>query len=106
MPDELPKVSNMNLPGMDMDGRPLQYYLELIYPEIYRAAKTTVEIGMCHTRAADSIRISYESDRDGWVIEQGSIFTWDMEDEVGDPAWKEVAFIKAWGSDPEEDSDA
>ena len=47
-------------------------------------------------RAADNIRISYDYDRDGWVVEQSSIFEWDADDEECDEDWQEVAFVKAW----------
>ena len=48
--------------------------IEWMYPEIYdKDNQSTLEIGMCHTRATDSIRIKYDSDRDGWIIEQSSI---------------------------------
>ncbi len=62
----------MDLQGKEND-KPLHHCIELIYPEIYDKEKTTIEIGMCHTRAVGSIRISYDSGRDGWIIEQASI---------------------------------
>jgi hypothetical protein len=90
----------IDLQGTEND-KPLHHSVELMYPEIYAKEKTTIEIGMCHTRAADSIRISYDSDRDGWVIEQASIFKW-ADDSVCDPDWQEVAFIPAWGREKKE----
>jgi hypothetical protein len=74
------------------------------YPEIYDKKKlSTLQIELCHTRAADNIRIKYESDRDGWVIEQASIFEWDCDDEICDSDWQEVAFIKAWAREKNKD---
>ena len=67
-----------------------------MYPEIYDKNKSHIILGMCHTRAADSIRISYDSDRDGWAIEQASTFEWSANDNVCDQDWQEVAFIEAW----------
>ena len=92
---------------MDIDGtknhRPTHTVINLMYPAIYTGEKTTVEIGMFHVRAADSIRISYESGRDGWVIEQASTFEWSVDDEVCDPDWQEVAFVKAWAREKPSD---
>jgi hypothetical protein len=51
-----------------------------------------VEVGLMHVRAADDIRVSYDLERDGWVIEQ------DAQSEDGSRAWVEVAFLKAWAA--------
>lgn len=84
------------------NGKPTHEMVDLIYPEIYdKNNLTTLEVGICHTRATDSIRISYESERDGYIIEQASIFQWDIDDDICDPDWKEVAFIKAWAREKE-----
>lgn len=53
-------------------------------------------VGLVDVRAADSLRISYDFDRDGWKIEQASKFEWEADDPVCDPDWQEVAFIEAW----------
>jgi len=55
-----------------------------------------IEVGLCDVRAADSIRISYDFKRDGYKIEQASIFEWNGDDIESDPDWKEVAFVQAW----------
>jgi hypothetical protein len=89
-----------------LDGKagdkPLHHSVDLSYPEIYQDEKTTIEISMCHVRAADSIRISYDADRDGWVIEQAAVFEWPVDDPVCDPGWAEVAFVEAWGREKKE----
>lgn len=59
-----------------------------------------VEVGLIDVRAADSIRIHYDFERDGYVIRQASKFEWAADDEVCDPGWQEVAFIQAWGREP------
>ena len=59
-------------------------------------------MSLTDVRAADDIRISYDYDRDGWVIEQASIFEWDGDDEECDEDWQEVAFVKAWARSPED----
>jgi hypothetical protein len=47
-------------------------------------------------RASDGIRMHYDYQRDGWVIEQAAKFAWDIDDNVCDPEWAEVAFIQSW----------
>lgn len=77
--------------------------INLIYPRNEDSIKHLL-IGLMDTRAADDLRISYDFERDGWKIEQSSIFSWDCDDEVCDPDWQEVAFIKAWQRQTERDS--
>lgn len=67
---------------------------ELEYPRLEGRPKF-IEIGLMDVRAADSIRVSYDFGRDGWVIEQASKFAWGAREDV-DPDWKEVAFVQAW----------
>lgn len=69
--------------------------VELFYPRGEGNARQIL-VSLMDIRAADDIRISYDFDRDGWVIEQASIFAWPAGDEVCDPDWQEVAFIEAW----------
>ena len=56
-------------------------------------------VGLSDVRAADSILIHYDFDRDGYVIRQASKFSW-AEGEDIDEDWQEVAFIQAWARDP------
>lgn len=63
--------------------------VELWYPRIERIK--TIQVGLIDVRAADHIRISYDFDRDGWVIQQQSGIS-DDDEEV----WQEVAFIESW----------
>jgi hypothetical protein len=70
-------------------------HIQLWYPR--NSAIDKIVLGLCDVRAADDIRISYDFDRDGWKIEQASIFEWDGDDPVCDPDWQEVAFVEAWG---------
>ena len=60
-------------------------------------------------RASDGVRLHYDYERDGWVIEQASRFSW-TEKEVDaaeakclplDSDWQEVAFVRSWGRDTE-----
>jgi hypothetical protein len=79
--------------------------IELWYPRV-AGNVTTIEVGLMDVRAADSIRISYDFDRDGYVIKQASRFSWTSEQvDAGDldDDWQEVAFIRAWAREVEED---
>jgi hypothetical protein len=70
--------------------------IELWYPRV-DDNPTHLTVGLMDVRAADDIRVSYDFERDGWVIEQASTFQWEIDDpDCGDPDWQEVAFIKAW----------
>lgn len=68
---------------------------EFWYPRI-EGHINEIEVGLSDVRAADSILISYDFDRDGYSIKQASVFSWDVDDKVCDSGWKEVAFIQAW----------
>jgi hypothetical protein len=76
-------------------------YLDLWYPGIGDNPRT-LQIALMHVRAADDIQVSYDMDRDGWVIKQASRFSWGAEDEGCDPDWQEVAFIQAWARKQED----
>lgn len=80
-------------------------YIEIWYPRsessIPEKQIDTIEIGLMDTRAADNIRVSYDFDRDGWSIKQASKFEWDIDDEICDEGWQEVAFIQAWALEKE-----
>lgn len=70
--------------------------VDLYYPRA-ESNVNSVEISLVDVRAADSIRISYDFGRDGWKIEQASVFEWEADDTECDPGWQEVSFIQAWG---------
>lgn len=74
-------------------GRTL--HIDLCYPRSEDDRPNTIEVDLMDVRAADSIRISYDFDRDGWAIQQASRFSWEPGEE-SDPGWAEVAFVKAW----------
>jgi hypothetical protein len=59
-----------------------------------------VEVGIECVRAADAIRIHYDFERDGYVIQQARIVRHDDHDEE---VWQEVYFAQAWAlGDPDE----
>lgn len=76
-----------------VSDRVLSFDIE--YPRI-EGNVDTVEVGLMDVRAADSVRITYDFDRDGWSIQQASVFEWDGDDDEMDSDWQEVAFIEAW----------
>jgi hypothetical protein len=86
---------------------PTHTRVEWLFPEIYDNEKvSTLILGLSHTRSADDIRIKYSADRDGWIIEQASVFEWGKDDVICDPDWQEVAFISAWAREKKEVDDA
>lgn len=76
-------------------------HVDIWYPQSDDGRPKFLTVGLMDVRAADSIRISYDFDRDGWKVEQASIFEWEADDPVCDPDWQEVAFIAAWGREQE-----
>lgn len=88
----------MNKFAVDWETRESKYQtptIQLWYPRNEGNAKA-IEIELSDVRAADSLQVSYDFERDGWVIKQASVFEWDVDDEICDPDWQEVAFIKSW----------
>lgn len=74
--------------------------LDLCYPRNEGNA-TTIELGLVDVRAADSIRITYDFDRDGWTIRQAAGRRFDVA--ADSLVWQEVAFVQAWAlSEPGE----
>lgn len=71
--------------------------VELSYPR-NEGNDEALEVELMDVRAADSLRIEYDFERDGWSIQQASRFSWESNDEfeeIGED-WKEVAFVQAW----------
>ena len=65
------------------------------YPQIYsREPLSSLFIHLSHTRAASSIRIQYDGERDGWAISRDD----SPEDQDADQPvlWAEIAFVPAW----------
>jgi hypothetical protein len=80
--------------------------VELTYPKISENGVTKIFIDQESVRATDGIRLSYDYDRDGWIIEQQSRFAWRADDKVFDPDWQEVAFIESWAREETEEETA
>jgi len=84
-------------------GREFESFFEFQYPS--RDRNEYLHVDLMDVRAADGIRIHFDFDRNGWVIEQASVFRWDVDDEVCDEGWQEVAFCEAWALEVREDDD-
>jgi hypothetical protein len=67
----------------------------------------TLEIDLCDVRASDGIRITYDFDRDGWVmwqpkgVEMMHCDACDVHlmNSKGEEEWVEVAFAKSWAKE-------
>ena len=73
-----------------------ELHVGLWYPDNPDTEISKIVIALMDVRAADDIRISYDKDRDGWLIEQATVFEWPIDDKVGDAGWTETAFAPAW----------
>lgn len=89
----------------DSAVNPPTVHVELGYPGVPpkpgEVRARHVQVGLMGVRAADDIRISYDKERDGWSIEQASMFSWPADDPICDEDWQEVAFVKAWAREEE-----
>jgi len=64
-------------------------------PALPHSNGRAIQIDLVHVRASDGIRVFYDFDRDGWVIQQPKRLCWEA-DENPDPQWTEVAFAQSW----------
>lgn len=76
---------------IDTDDKPVT--VNLSYPR-HRDVKS-VRIDLVDVRAANAIHVSYDFDRDGWVI-KSDMYNIDNPDAKESDELHEVAFIKAW----------
>ncbi len=72
--------------------------VDLCYPPYDK--HVGIEVGLCAVRAADSIRIRFNYDNDGWDILQQ---VYDNNDGWTNPTgrWIQVAFVEAWALERE-----
>lgn len=68
-------------------------YTELWYP--CHSSVKFIEIDLIDVRANDGLRLYFDFERDGWVIQQASKWEWDVDEPI-DYDWQEVAFIEGW----------
>lgn len=98
-----PNSEEINVAGATVEQHKNVLHTNIWYPRHNQI--NTIQVGLYDVRAADDIQISYDFDRDGWVVKQASTFQWDADDEVCNPDWQEVAFIQAWGRAKHEEDD-
>ena len=79
-----------------------EVHVTLMYPNLPDSDFRHVVVNQSSVRASDGLRLHYDYDRDGFVIEQASTFSWDPSDEKYDMDWQEVAFVESWGREKEE----
>ena len=82
-----------------------ELHIDLWYPSVEENTVKKFVIGLMDVRAVDNIRVSFDRGRNGWMIEQASVFEWDEDDSVCDSKWVEVAFVEAWASSEKETGD-
>lgn len=75
--------------------KPNEKRVDLSYPRC-EGNHTHITVHLMDVRASDGIRLSYDFERDGWVVEQPQQLSWDADDEVCDLRWRESAFIPSW----------
>lgn len=93
------KVNDRDIILANVKSYGSELHIDLWYPR--NSSIKSFVIGLVDVRSADSIRVSYDFERDGWKIEQASRFEWEEDDEVCDLDWQEVAFIESWSRKPE-----
>lgn len=113
------------IPGVEVRARINRVVsVELCYPRNDDTRANTIEIGLNDVRAADSIRILYDFERDGWSVLQAAGWNRDQSDGgCGRPEyenlsdlekhklserimdWQEVAFVCAWARVPANEMD-
>ena len=73
----------------------------LTYPPYTDADNTNnqvryIQVDQESVRASDGLRLYYDYERDGFVVQQASTFQWESGDDVCDPDWQEVGFFQSW----------
>lgn len=79
----------------DIRIRDRTLYLDIYYPRSPDMVNR-IDIGLSDRTASDGIQVSYDFERDGWVIWQPTVLEWEDDDVVCDPCFKEVAFVQSW----------
>jgi hypothetical protein len=80
----------MRVDTLSMGKEPV--YLDLYYPRLEQNPSKIV-IALMDVRAAQDIHVTYDFDRDGWVISKDMSNDLDLDAEED---LREVAFIPAW----------
>ena len=85
--------------GLTIDEYGDTIQVDLAYSNVEPKKKIQyVGVGISHVRASDGIRISYDYERDGYVIEQPYTIEVDKGSFIDcEQHWKETAFVESWG---------
>ena len=75
-------------------GRTLD--INITYPSVDDKRVKYIEINQESVRASDGIRLFYDYDRDGWVIQAPTKLSWHRDDKDCDYGWEEVAYVESW----------
>lgn len=84
----------------ELHGRAASF--DFIYPRL-DGEPNVLRVGLEDVRVANDLIIRFDFDRDGWVIESPTVFSWPIADETLDEGIEEVAFLpafneKAWNN--------
>lgn len=71
--------------------------VDVWYPGVGGESQPVVELTLVHVRAARSIQVYYDLDRDGWVVCAQDT----RGDATGLEEYAEVAFVSAWTEESE-----
>lgn len=85
--------------GFTLDERGDTMAFDFAYPRQNKIK--FLEVGLSDVRASDGIRIWYDFERDGYVIEQPQQLAWRLDEKI-DEKWKEVAFAQSWRFEKEQ----
>lgn len=84
--------------GVSFSHRGDTAYVDFLYPNNNQIKY--INVGLVDVRASDGIRIYYDFDRDGYVVEQQEYIDKDGYMEEGD--WKETGFFPSWALEKNE----
>lgn len=96
--------SNYGRNNFDVHRQGRSLLITLTYPNVTAEGVTHVELDQESVRATDGIRLHFDYNRNGWVIEQPTILEWSVDEENFERGWKEVAYIEAWALKAEQDA--
>ena len=88
--------------SIDVSTHADEAHITVMYPNNPDSIIKHVVVNQCSVRASDGLRLHYDYERDGFVIEQASKWEWDADDDVCDPDWQEVAFVQSWARESDE----
>lgn len=80
--------------GYRFTRHPTSPEFEFVYPRHHRIERLFV--GLEDVRAANTLEIYFDFDRNGWVVEAATKFAWSEGEDYSDRRLEEVAFIPAY----------